>query len=406
MKRLLMVRLVLVFTVSLLLLGMITVEANAAQDKVLLGAAISMTGKFAREGGELKGGYDFWRDWVNGRGGMDVGGKKYKVDIIYYDDKSDTMTAAKLTEKLITEDKVNFLLAPYSSGIAFATSAIAERYGYITIAGAANSDALYQRGYKYLFSLLPPASKDFNPTADLLARQKPAPKTVAILSLDGLLTILATDGLRDHIKTLGLEEVYYTKFPAKTTDFSAMLTVIKAKNPDLIFFGGYFEDSVPFLKQCKELNVNAKAYAFLTAPQFDDWTKILGKDGDYVFSVMYWARAMNWKGPYFDVKSFADTFQKQTGTPMRLYHAQGAAGCLLLQIAIEKAGTLNQAKVRDVLSSMDVTTFWGPFKVNEKGENLKGRDAILQVQNGKVVSVDPPDAGAKVNYPTPPWNKR
>ncbi len=405
MKRVLTGSFVLVFMVSFLLLGMAT-AAHAAQDKILLGAAISMTGKFAREGGELKGGYDFWRDWVNGRGGINVGGKKYKVDVIYYDDKSDTMTAAKLTEKLITEDKVNFLLAPYSSGIAFATSAIAERYGYITIAGAANSDALYERGYKYLFSVLPPASKDFNPTADLLSRQKPAPKTVAILSLDSLLTILATDGLREHIKTLGLQEVYYTKFPVKTTDFSAMLTVVKAKNPDLIFFGGYFEDSVPFLKQCKELNVNAKAYAFLTAPQFDDWVKILGKDGDDAFSVMYWARAMNWKGPYFDVKSLAATFQKQTGKPMQLYNAQGAAGCVLLQIAIEKAGTLDQAKVRDALSKMDVTTFWGPFKVNEKGENLKGRDAILQVQNGKVVSVDPPDPGAKVVYPTPPWNKR
>jgi len=399
-------RLVLVCTVSFLLLGLVAIEAHAAQDKILLGAAISMTGKFAREGGELKGGYDFWRDWVNGRGGINVGGKKYKVDIIYYDDKSDTMTAAKLTEKLITEDKVNFLLAPYSSAIAFATSAIAERYGYITIAGAANSDALYERGYKYLFSVLPPASKDFNYTADLLARQKPAPKTVAILALDSLLTILSTDGLRDHIKTLGLQEVYYTKFPAKTTDFSAMLTVIKAKNPDLIFFGGYFEDSVPFLKQCKELNVNPKAYAFLTAPQFEDWVKILGKDGDDVFSVMYWARAMKWKGPYFDVKSFSDTFQKQTGTAMRLYNAQGAAGCVLLQIAIEKAGTLDQAKVREALSKMDVTTFWGPFKVDEKGKNVKGRIAILQVQNGKVVSVDPPEAGAKVIYPTPPWNKR
>src|SRR5271157_3803836 len=204
MKKTMMAKLILILTAFTLFMALVTLEATA-QDKIRIGAAISMTGKFAREGGLVKGGYDFWRDWVNEQGGINVGGKKYRVDIIYYDDKSDTMTSAKLTERLITEDKVNFLLAPYSSGIAFATSAIGERYGYITIAGAANSDALYERGYKYLFSVLSPASKDFNATADLLARQKPAPKTVAILALDSLLTILATDGLREHIKTLGLE---------------------------------------------------------------------------------------------------------------------------------------------------------------------------------------------------------
>ena len=406
MKRTLMGKLLLVFTVSLFLLGTVAVRAHAAQDKILLGAAISMTGKFAREGGELKGGYDFWRDWVNGRGGMDVGDKKYKVEIIYYDDKSDTMTAAKLTEKLITEDKVNFLLSPYSSGIAFATSAIGERYGYITLAGAANSDALYERGYKYLFSVMPPASNDFFYAADLLSRQKPAPKTVAVLCLDSLFTILAADGLRSQIKTLGLQEVYYTKFPVKTTDFSATLTVLKAKNPDLIFFSGYFEDSVPFLKQCKELNINPKAYAFLNAPEFEDWVKILGKDGDYVFSVYHWAKAMKWKGPYFDVNSFADAFQKKTGVAPHVYNSVGATCGLLLQIAIEKAGTLDQAKIREVLSTMDVTTFYGSFKWDGKGRNIKGRLGSLQIQNGKHVSVDPLDTGAKVIYPAPPWNKR
>ncbi len=398
-------RVLLVSVVSLCLLCAAVAQAGAP-DRIVLGASISMTGKFAREGGELKGGYDFWRNWVNARGGIDVGGKKYKVDIIYYDDKSDTMTAAKLTERLITEDKVNFLLAPYSSGIAFATSAIGERYHYITIASAANSDALYERGYKYLFSVLAPASKDFNGVADLLSRQRPAPKTIAVLSLDSLLTILSTEGVRKHAKTLGMQEVYYAKFPAKTSDFSAMLTVIKAKNPDAIFFGGYFEDSVPFLKQCKELNVNPKAYAFLTAPQFEDWTKILGKDGDYVFSVMYWARAANWRGPYFSVKSFEETYKKQTGIPATLYNAQGAVCGLLLQIAIEKAGSIDQEKVRETLRSMDVTTYFEPVKWDEKGENTKGRVATLQVQQGKVVSVDPPDPGAKVIYPTPPWNKR
>jgi branched-chain amino acid transport system substrate-binding protein len=405
MKKARMHHLVVVLTGFLLLTGLVTLEA-AAQDKIRVGASISLTGKFAREGTLVKEGYDFWRDWANGRGGVNVGTKKYSVEIVYYDDKSDAMTSAKLTEKLITEDKVNFLLAPYSSGIAFATSTIGERYGYITIAGAANSDALYERGYQYLFSVMPPASRDFHRILELAMEQKPKPKTIAIMCLDNLFTILATDGLRNRAKEFGLEEVYYTKFPVKTTDFSGMLTVTKPKNPDLLFFGGFFEDSVPFIKQCKELNVNPRLYAFLNAPQLDDWPKILGKDGDYVFSVYYWARGMQWKGPYFDVDSFAETWQKKYGTPPHVYNAVGATSGLLLQIATEKAGTLNQTQIRDVLRKTEVTTFYGPFKWDEKGRNINGRLGVLQRQNQKIVSVDPPDPGAKLLYPTPTWDRR
>ena len=382
-------RLLLVSVASLCLLVAAVAQVCAA-DRIVLGAAISMTGKFAREGGELKGGYDFWRNWVNARGGIDVKGKKYKVDIIYYDDKSDTMTAAKLTERLITEDKVNFLLAPYSSGIAFATSAIGERYHYITIAERGQFGRTLRAGVQVSLFRACPCKQGLQRHSRSSLQAETAPKTVAMLSLDSLLTILSTEGVRKHAKSLGLQEVYYAKFPAKTSDFSAMLTVLKAKNPDIIFFGGYFEDSVPFLKQCKELNVNPKAYAFLTAPQFEDWTKILGKDGDNVFGVMYWARAANWTGPYFSVKSFEETYKKQTGVPATLYNAQGAICGLLLQIAIEKGGSIDQEKVRETLRGMDVTTYFEPVKWDDKGENLKGRVATLQVQHGKVVSVDPP----------------
>lgn len=378
----------------------------AAQDKVRIGAAISQTGKFAREGGLVREGYEFWRDWVNGQGGISVGARKHPVDLVLYDDKSDAMTSAKLTEKLITEDRVHFLLAPYSSGIAFATSAIGERYRYITIAGAANSDALYERGYQYLFSVMPPASRDFHRILELALEQKPRPRTIAIVSLDNLFPLLATEGLRQRAKEAGLDEVYYAKFPAKTTDFAAMLTVIKAKAPDLIFFGGFFEDSVPFMKQAKELNVNAKLFAFLNAPQLDDWPKVLGRDGDHVMSVYYWAPGMRWKGPYFDVASFVATWQKKHGTPPHVYNAVGATSGLLLQLATEKAGTLDQTRIRDVLRKLEVTTFYGPFRWDEKGRNMAGRLGVIQRQDQKIVSVDPPDPGATLLYPTPAWDRR
>ena len=105
-----------------------------AQEVIKIGASVSMTGAQSRFGNMVKNGYELWKDAVNEKGGITVGATKYKVAITYYDDQSDPQVSAKLTEKLITEEKVQFLLGPYSSGITLATSAIAEKYNMINMA--------------------------------------------------------------------------------------------------------------------------------------------------------------------------------------------------------------------------------------------------------------------------------
>jgi len=140
----------------LLVLGLLMIGSTAlAQDVIKFGAAVSLTGAQSRFGNMVKNGYELWKDYVNDKGGIDVGGKKYKVTVIYYDDQSDPLVSAKLTEKLITEDKVQFLLGPYSSGITLATSAIAEKYDIINMACTANADSVYTRGTRMSFPSSP-----------------------------------------------------------------------------------------------------------------------------------------------------------------------------------------------------------------------------------------------------------
>ncbi|MBP1696936.1 MAG: Extracellular ligand-binding receptor, partial [Deltaproteobacteria bacterium] len=161
----------------LLVLGLFMISSAAlAQDVIKFGAAVSMTGGQSRFGNMVKNGYELWKDYVNDKGGVDVAGKKYKVTVIYYDDQSDPQVSAKLTEKLITEDKVQFLLGPYSSGITLATSAIAEKYDIINMACTANADSVYTRGYKNVFSILPPASAILRSFLDMLTTFSPVPK--------------------------------------------------------------------------------------------------------------------------------------------------------------------------------------------------------------------------------------
>jgi branched-chain amino acid transport system substrate-binding protein len=109
-------------------------SALSAEKVLKLGASVGITGRLAKEGGYVKDGYTLWMEEVNKKGGIKVGNDRYKVEIVFYDDKSDPQTGAKLTEKLITEDKVKFILGPFGSGITLATSAIAEKYKVLTVA--------------------------------------------------------------------------------------------------------------------------------------------------------------------------------------------------------------------------------------------------------------------------------
>lgn len=384
----------------------ISAPIESQEAKIRIGAAVSMTGRLAKEGNLVKKGYETWAEWVNERGGINVGGKLHKVEMIYYDDKADPTTSAKLTEKLITEDKVNLILGPYSSGIAAATSAIGEKYGYVTIAPVANGDFVYERGFKYLFSVLSMATNDLVPIAELVVKQTPKPKTFAIVVLDHVFTLPSLEGVRKKSLELGLKEVYYGKYPVNTSDFSGILTAIKSKGPDLLYFGGFFPDAVSFYRQAKELDVNAKLYTTTGTAGHPDWLTVMKKDGEYVLAQVTWHPDMTYKGPFFTSASYNEFWKKKYGEDSSYFSACGFVAGILMQLAIEKAGSLDQTKIRDALRSMDIETFFGRFKFDEKGKNIGHRMGIIQVQGGKQVLIDPPRPGVKLLYPAPPWKER
>lgn len=389
-----------------LILIISTTIVIAQEQSIRVGAAVSLTGRLAKEGSLVKKGYETWAEWINERGGINVAGKVYKVEMIYYDDKADANTSAKLTEKLITEDKVNLILSPFSTAITAATSAIGEKYGYVTIAPFSNGDPIYERGFKYLFSLISMTSKDLVPIAELAIQQHPKPKTFAVVVMDHFFTLPSLEGVRKKSLELGLQEVYYGKFPVSTTDFSGILAVLKSKEPDLLYFGAHFPESVSFYRQAKELKVNAKLYTTTGTAGMPDWLTVMKKDGDYVLGQQPWHPDMTYKGPFFTSKSFDNYWKQKYGTGAAFFSAGGFAACQLMQLAIEKAGSLDQAKIRDNLRAMEVETFFGKFKFDEKGINIGGRMGIIQVQNGKQVLIDPSRPGVKLLYPVPSWDSR
>ena len=196
-----------------------------------IGAAVALTGPVSKEGNLVKDGYEIWQKAVNDKGGLTVGATRYKVEFVFYDDESKADTASRLTEKLITEDKVSFILGPYSSGITTATSTISERYKVLTIAPQANADGIYERGYKYIFSVLPPASNYLKGLVDMGLTLSPQPHRLAVLIRDDPFGIAAGEGAAKYAASKGYEVVFKEKFPANATDVSTRCPARRSISP-------------------------------------------------------------------------------------------------------------------------------------------------------------------------------
>lgn len=376
---------------------------------IRLGAAVAMTGPLAKEGQLVKDGYEFWKNYVNQQGGIAVGGRKYRVEILYYDDKSEAQTAAKLVEKLVTEDKVKFILGPMSSGITDATSSIGEKYRVLTIAPVANADKLYSRGYKYLFGVLPLASKYLHALEDMATTFNPRPTRVAIISPDDLFPLAAAEGAKAKAEELGLEVVYFGKYPKTARDLSPVLTEVKAKVPDIVLSTGYVSDAVTVVKQLKDLKFTPKILGFTNATAIPDFRAALGKDVEYVYGSEWWTPNMTWKDPLFEsAGKFAGLFKEQFKYDPTYHNASAAAAGHLLAMAMQQAGTTTDVeKVRAALTGLDTEIFFGKVKFNEQGVNVAGASGVVQIQGGQLVVTYPKAIQQKAPvYPMPPWDKR
>jgi branched-chain amino acid transport system substrate-binding protein len=379
-------------------------QKEAAQPEVIkIGAAVSLTGSLSRFGELVKNGYELWKDTVNAQGGIDVGGKKLPVEIIYYDDQSDNQTAAKLTEKLITEDHVNFLLGPYGSGPTFATTAIAEKYNIITMACLANATNIYERGYKNVFSVLAPATRIFASYIDMLAAVSPKPSKVAIIYPNDNFPAAVARGANEYAKSKGFQVAYSEEYPKGVKDLSSTILKIKNSGAEVLMGSGYLEEAILTVRQLNEQKVYLKAIGFTTGPELLDFRTSLGEDANGIFGVSWWMPQMKYSDPLFGSASdYAKKYTERYGEGLT-YQAAGASQAgLLLQLAIEKAGSLQTDAVREALRSYDGTTFWGPTRWDATGQNTAGQTVTFQIQSGEIVTVWPKAAAqAAPIYPMP-----
>lgn len=389
----------------------VTPKAVPSQRGIIkVGFSISLTGNFNVEGTKSLAGIQAAAQWINDNGGITVGGKAYNISLVYYDDASTTGNIVPLYTRLITTDKVQFLLAPYSSGLTAAAAPLADQYNLIMISHGGASDSIWTKGYKNVFGVLSPASMYLKTAVDYIKANHPTDKLAFLYASDPF-SALAGASAANYAKSLGLNVVYNSSYPSTITDLSPQLTAAKANGADDLIGGGHFNDGLLIVKQLKSVGWTPKFISLLVAVTEPQFQIQLGAAANLVTGPSQWEKTANYNtsvaqkegisffGP--TTQQFLTYYSKFDPSGQPSYHSgEAAAAILVLADAIQTANSLDTSAVRNALLNLHIMTFFGPYQVDSTGKQVAHQMVLVQWQNGKLVLVQPSEvATAPLQYP-------
>jgi len=385
-----------------------TAQAKVEGDTIILGSAISFTGKYSTNGIHASNGYKLGVKRINEMGGVTVGGKSYKLDIKFYDDESTPLRTSQLFERLIKQDGVQFLLGPYSSATTKAAAPVTEKYKVPMVEAEGASRSLFTQGYKYLFAVLSTSEQYLASSIDLAAEiaekngKKASDVRIAMAFENDPFSLDVRAGVVDDAKKYGMKIVVDDKLPRDLNDMSATLTKVKALKPDLLLVSGHSKGAATAARQLKEMKVQVPMVAMTHCES----AKIIDKFGDSTNDFLcptQWAETLTYQDKYFGTaadydKRFKAEFDGYRNVPYQA--AQATAAVLVWKEALEKANSFDPQKVRDALSAIELSTFYGNIKFDESGKNTAKPMVLRQIQDGTYNVVAPSKwASHPVNWP-------
>jgi branched-chain amino acid transport system substrate-binding protein len=343
------------------------------------------------------------------RGGVDLGGKNYKLEIRYYDDESTPARGAELAERLIEQDGVKFMLGPYSSGLTKAILPVVEKHKVPMIEANGSTRELFTKGYRYLFAVLSTSDRYLSHAVDLAAAEaeklgkKPDEIKVAMAMENDPFAQDVRAGVLEDIDRYGMKTVIDDQLPPELNDMSPTLNKIKVVKPDMLIDSGHEKVALTAVNQIKA----RKAYVPIIAMTQCDSAQIaekLGADADYTFCAHQWHESLGYEDDLFgSAKDFAATFKAAYGYPAPYRAAESAAAVEVYADAFRRAQSLDPEKVRDAIAATDLQSFYGPIEFDAAGRNIAKPVVLTQVLDGKYEVVEPAEwATAKPVIPRPP----
>lgn len=395
---------------SIALTAAVAVTAHA-QAPIRIGASLSMTGSYSALGQNQHRGYQLCIKEINENGGL-LG---RKVELVVEDDKSQAASAVQIYEKLISQDKVDAILGPYSSGITEAVANISEKYKMPMVAPMASTTSIFKKGRKFVFMLLSPAAVYLEGLIDIAAKR--GLKTVAVLHEDRLFPKASARGAVELAKRKGLRVVLVESYPKGTTDFTGLLRKVAEARPDVVAAATYFNDAVAITRGLKALDINPKLFGITVGGDLPKFYQALGRDAEFVYGGSQWLAELATlragglipiARQYPGAAEIVETHKKVFPGAGFSYHTVGGyGGCQLFMKAINQAGSLDGARIREAMLKMDTNTAFGAFRIDQGGFQTAHKMVTFQWQDGKKVIVWPEELAAeRPRFPTPSWNQR
>jgi branched-chain amino acid transport system substrate-binding protein len=368
-----------------LAVGLVALAAQAAEP-VRIGYSIAKTGLFSQAAPSQITAYDLWAAQVNAEGGLDVAGERRPVELVWYDDESDPAKAAQIYEKLISDDKVDLLLAPWGTPHHLNVAGVVEAHGFPMVGNTAASVAIRE---------VQPGNIWF-PTSAIPDKIGPALAALAKSADVGSVAIIANvlpfaqENLQFLVPALeaeGIEVKVNESYPPDISDMTALLTRIKQAGVDGVIVLSYPADSFLYMGQAKELGIDQSFQFLLVGPTIAAFQEAFGDAADGIVTLGHWSQHQTaWPRG----KVFYDAYVEANGmAPDYLDSALAYMSCEILQQAVAVAG-LDHDKLRQTIAATTFDTINGPVRF-EGVENVVTPTAFLQLQGGEMHLVWPAD---------------
>ena len=371
--------------------------ARVTDDTIVLGAAVSLTGRYTTAGNHTRKGYDLAVRMINDRGGVRVAGKSYRLEILYYDDESTPARGAQLAERLIRQDGVTFMLGPYSSGLTTAIAPITEQHRVPMVEGNGASRTLFNKGYRYLFAVLSTSEQYLQEAINLAAEQAdargqdPATLRIAIATENDPFSQDIRAGVIDAADRYGMRVVIDDKLPRELNDMTATLIKVKAARPDVLLVSGHSKGAALLVRQAEELRATAPIVGLThceSANVID--RERFGDAADSMLCAAQWAPTLSYRDDLFgSAADYAELFEAEYDYAPPYQAAQASASVMVWADALQRAGSFDTETVRDALAATDMQSFYGNIRFDDTGKNIAKPMVLFQIQDGAYRVVAP-----------------
>ncbi len=355
--------------------------AAAAQNVIKIGAVAPKSGPLAAGAAITHWpNVKLWVSQVNARGGLKLKSGRAKIELIEYDDRTNPGETIKAVQRLATQDKVDFILAPYGSGLNLASAPIFAKYGYPQITSTSITDKaeVLAKRYPGIFFTLGTTTSFASAVADILKEMRDAGhigKRVAMVNVADAFGIELANAARPIFKKAGFEIVYDKSYPLGTQDLSPVIRGAKAANPDAFVAWSYPPDTFGLTAQAKINNLDVKAFYTAVATAFPAYGGKFGKSAEGVLG----AGGVNPDTP--EMQAYFKAHKAVTGKPADYWASPMVyATYQILEQAIEGVGSLDRKAVTQYIKDHTFDTVMGP--INFVYQNNEKYWTVGQWQNG------------------------